>query len=85
MSARSRSSAALRSRNIIDLVNLRAKAATRKAKRSLVIFLYIWMWAVLVEVHQWILLRQVGGAVTLGFAFFNALDLAGRSYWSPRI
>lgn len=40
------------------------------------IFLYIWMWAVLVEVHQWIVPRQVGGAVTLGFAFFNALVLA---------
>lgn len=52
--------------------------AVEEAKRFLAMFVYIWMWAVLFEVHQWVVLREVGGvaAITLGFAFFNALVLA---------
>jgi hypothetical protein len=42
-------------------------------KRFLAMFLYIWMWSVLFEIHQWIVLRKAvgSGAITLGFAFFN--------------
>jgi hypothetical protein len=51
--------------------------AVEEVKRFLVMFLYIYLWAVLFEVHQWVILRQVGhGVITLGFAFFNALVLA---------
>lgn len=52
--------------------------AVEEAKRFLAMFVYIWMWSVLFEVHQWVVLRQVGtrAAITLGFAFFNALVLA---------
>jgi hypothetical protein len=51
--------------------------AVEEEKRFLAMFLYIYLWAVLFEVHQWIILRQIGGGViTLGFAFFNALVLA---------